>query len=492
MAQRILICDDEGDIRESLRAILLDEGYDVTAVSAGANAAAEAPDHDAVLLDIKMPGQDGLETLAQIRRRGVATPVVMISGHGDVRTAMEAIRAGANDFLEKPLATEHVLNALRRVLDASRLTRENQELRSRLGLTRLVGDSAPMRKLLADVSRAAPTPATILIVGPSGTGKELVARSIHEGSAVKAGPFIQVNCAAIPETLIESELFGHEKGSFTGAERKQVGKFVEADGGSIFLDEIGDMSLSAQAKVLRVLQEGEVEPVGSPRVVRVKVRVIAATNRDLTEMIRQGKFREDLFYRLNVIPLRTPALADHPEDVPALVLHFAEAFARANNYRPKRFTDAALMALAARPWPGNVRELKNLVERLMIMTDGDVVDAADLEAPREARPGAAVVVRGGRVVRDGEPEPAAGESPPDGTSSSLPAAAGADEVWNRLLSVRTLQEFQDEAEKLYLVAKLAENGGNVTRTAEAVDTPRSNLYKKMDRYGLKRREEGTA
>ena len=257
----------------------------------------------------------------------------MISGHGDVRTAMEAIRAGANDFLEKPLATEHVLNALRRVLDASRLTRENLELRSRLGLTRLVGEAPVMKKLLSDVARAAPTPATILIVGPSGTGKELVARSIHEGSAVRSGPFIQVNCAAIPETLIESELFGHEKGSFTGAERKQVGKFVEADGGSIFLDEIGDMSLSAQAKVLRVLQEGEVEPVGSPRVVRVKVRVIAATNRDLTEMIRQGKFREDLFYRLNVIPLKTPALAEHPEDVPALVLHFAEAF-RADEQLP--------------------------------------------------------------------------------------------------------------------------------------------------------------
>ncbi|MBP7678049.1 MAG: sigma-54-dependent Fis family transcriptional regulator [Thermoanaerobaculia bacterium] len=484
MAHRILICDDESDIRESLRAILLDEGFDVTAVAAGPNAVAESPDHDALLLDIKMPGQDGLETLAQIRKRGVATPVIMISGHGDVKTAMEAIRAGADDFLEKPLATEHVLNALRRVLDASRLTRENQELRSRLGLTRLVGDAPVMKKLVADVQRVAPTPATILIVGPSGTGKELVARSLHEGSAVRNGPFIQVNCAAIPETLIESELFGHEKGSFTGAERKQVGKFVEADGGTIFLDEIGDMSLSAQAKVLRVLQEGEVEPVGSPRVVRVKVRVVAATNRDLTEMIGKGKFREDLFYRLNVIPLRTPALSEHPEDVPALVLHFADLFARTNNYRPKRFTDEALMALAARPWPGNVRELKNHVERLMIMTDGDVVDAIDVEAPGEARPAGPVVVRGGRVVREGEPEAGADEPPP-------PSVAGVDDVWSRLLSVRTLQEFQDEAEKLFLVARLAEYGGNVTRTAEAVDTPRSNLYKKLDRYGLKKREDAT-
>ena len=348
-----------------------------------------------------------------------------------------------------------------------------------------------MKKLLSDVARAAPTPATILIVGPSGTGKELVARSIHEGSAVRGGPFIQVNCAAIPETLIESELFGHEKGSFTGAERKQVGKFVEADGGSIFLDEIGDMSLSAQAKVLRVLQEGEVEPVGSPRVVRVKVRVIAATNRDLTEMIRQGKFREDLFYRLNVIPLKTPALAEHPEDVPALVLHFAELFARTNNYRPKRFTDEALMALAARPWPGNVRELKNHVERLMIMTDGDVVDSVDVEVPGEARPEGPVVVRGGRVVREGEPEAAPGGGR-EAAGGRYPVRRPADEVWRRLLAVKTLQDFQDEAEKLYIVAKLAENGGNVTRTAEAVETPRSNLYKKMDRYGLKKREDGTA
>ncbi len=485
MAYRVLICDDEADIRESLRVLLTDEGFEVTAVAAGANAVAEAPDHDAVLLDIKMAGQDGLETLAQLRRRGVTTPVIMISGHGDVRTAMEAVRAGANDFLEKPLSSEHVLNALRRVLDSSRLARENEELRRRLGITRLVGSAPVMKKLLADVAKAAPTPATILIVGPSGTGKELVARSIHEGSAVRSGPFVQVNCAAIPETLIESELFGHEKGSFTGAERKQVGKFVEADGGTIFLDEIGDMSLSAQAKVLRVLQEGEVEPVGSPRVVRVKVRVIAATNRDLTKMIGQGKFREDLYYRLAVIPIPTPALADHPEDVPALVLHFADLFARTNNYRPKRFTDDALAALAARAWPGNVRELKNLVERLMIMTDGDVIDASDVEpsaAPDAAPQGPPVVVRGGKVVREGE-EP---EGP-------LPV----DEVWGRLVAIPALQAFQDEAERLYLVAKLAENGGNVTRTAEAIETPRSNLYKKLDRYGLKRerdearREEGT-
>jgi two-component system, NtrC family, nitrogen regulation response regulator NtrX len=475
MARRILVCDDEPDIRESLRTLLTDEGFEVTAVSAGTNAVSEAPDHDAVLLDIKMPGQDGLETLAKMRARGITTPVIVISGHGDVKTAMEAVHAGAEDFLEKPLASEHVLNALRRVLDSTRLARENLELKSRLGITRMVGASEAIRRLLADIAKAAPTPATVLIVGPSGTGKELVARAIHEGSLVKAGPFVQVNCAAIPDSLIESELFGHERGSFTGADRKQTGKFVEADGGTIFLDEVGDMSASAQAKVLRVLQEGEVEPVGSPRVVKVKVRVVAATNRDLTGLIAQGKFREDLYYRLNVIVLKTPPLAERPEDVPLLVTHFAELFSRGNNYKVKRFTDAALEALAARPWPGNVRELKNHVERLMIMSDEDLLDASDVDPGAEARDGdetPPVTVRGGRVI----------------DAAATAASAGA---WDRLLAIRTLQEFQDETEKLFLVAKLADSGGNVTRTAEAIDTPRSNLYKKIDRYGLRKdRESG--
>src|ERR1019366_4596969 len=369
MARRILVCDDEPDIRESLRTLLSEEGYDVTAVTSGASAVSEAPDHDAVLLDIKMPGQDGLETLAKLRARGIATPVIVISGHGDVKTAMDAVHAGAEDFLEKPLSSEHVLNALRRVLDSTRLVRENLELKSRLGITRIVGNSEAIRRLLADL--------------------------------VKASPFVQVNCAAIPDSLIESELFGHERGSFTGAERKQTGKFVEADGGTIFLDEVGDMSASAQAKVLRVLQEGEVEPVGSPRVVKVKVRVVAATNHDLAGLIAQGKFREDLYYRLNVLVLRTPTLGDRPEDVPVLVNHFADLFARTNNYRPKRFTDAALEAPAARAGRGNGRERKNHGERLMIMSDADVLDAkavAPGAAPREGDAAPAVVVRGGRVV----------------------------------------------------------------------------------------------
>jgi two-component system nitrogen regulation response regulator NtrX len=477
MAHRILVCDDEGDIRDSVRTLLVEDGYEVTTAVSGAAAIAEAADHDALLLDIKMPGQDGMETLGKLRAKGIRTPVIMISGHGDVRTAMDAVRAGAADFLEKPLSSEHVLNALRRVLDASRLVRENEELKRRLGITRLVGSSEPMKRLLADIGKAAPTPATVLVVGPSGTGKELVARAIHDASLVKSGPFIQVNCAAIPDSLIESELFGHERGSFTGADRKQTGKFVEADGGTIFLDEVGDMSASAQAKVLRVLQEGEVEPVGSPRVVKVTVRVVAATNRELTDLIAKGRFREDLYYRLNVLPIRTPPLAEHPEDVPQLVLHFADLFARTNNYRPKRFTDAALEALARRPWPGNVRELKNTVERLMIMTDGDVLDETHVEGAPARDEAPAVVVRGGRVVGP------AGEGVPG------PAPVPAEDAWGRLLATQTLQTFQDETERLFIAAKLAEFGGNVTRTAEAIDTPRSNLYKKIERYGLRREEK---
>src|SRR5215470_2425893 len=454
MAQKILVVDDEAAIRDTLRMVLEYEGYEVSTAGDG-KAALEALEDGpvaAVLLDIKMPGLDGLETLDRITSRGGAPPVLMISGHGDIATAIDSTRRGATDFLEKPLQRERVLVSVRNALSGNRLKAENQELKRRVDEESvLLGDSEPMRRLREEVARAAPTSATVLILGESGTGKELVAREIHRSSRVAAGPFVQVNCAAIPEELIESELFGHEKGSFTGAVRKQIGKFVEADGGTIFLDEVGDMSARAQAKVLRVLEAGEVEPVGAARVGRVNVRVIAATNRDLTESIRAGKFREDLYFRLNVVPLTTPPLRDRAGDIPALVLHFARVFSERDHRKARRFAPSALGLLSARAWPGNVRELKNLVERVLIMTDADPVEAREL--PPEAR-------------------------------------VSPTEISERGMTLATLSQFKEFAEREFLVAKLRENGWNISRTAEVIQTPRSNLYKKIEHHKISR--EGDA
>jgi two-component system nitrogen regulation response regulator NtrX len=376
----------------------------------------------------------------------------MISGHGDIATAVECTRRGAADFLEKPLQRERVLVSVRNVLSGSRLRHENERLRRRVEEeTTLVGEGELMKRLRAEVARAAPTTATVLILGESGTGKELVAREIHRSSRVASGPFIQVNCAAIPEELIESELFGHEKGSFTGAVRKQIGKFVEADGGSIFLDEVGDMSARAQAKVLRVLEAGEVEPVGAARVGRVTVRVIAATNRDLTESIQEGRFREDLFFRLNVVPLRTPPLRERPQDIPMLTEHFTRLLCERDHRKPRRFAGSAVSLLASRSWPGNVRELRNLIERVLIMTDADPIEAKDL--PPEAR-------------------------------------VAPSEISNRGLELPTLSAFKEFAEREFLVAKLRENGWNISRTAEVIQTPRSNLYKKIEHHKIARDSDG--
>ena len=375
----------------------------------------------------------------------------MISGHGDIATAIECTRRGAADFLEKPLQRERVLVSIKNALSGNRLRAENERLRQRIEEdTVLVGDSEAMRRLRAEVARAAPTTATVLILGESGTGKELVAREIHRSSRVASGPFIQVNCAAIPEELIESELFGHEKGSFTGAVRKQIGKFVEADGGTIFLDEVGDMSSRAQAKVLRVLEAGEVEPVGAARVGRVTVRVIAATNRDLTESIQEGRFREDLFFRLNVVPLRTPPLRERPEDVPILTEHFTRRLSEREHRKPRRFAGSALAMLAARSWPGNVRELRNLIERVLIMTDAEPIEARDL--PPEAR-------------------------------------VAPSEIANRALDLPTLSAFKEFAEREFLITKLRENGWNISRTAEVIQTPRSNLYKKIEHHKISRESD---
>jgi two-component system nitrogen regulation response regulator NtrX len=453
MPHRVLIIDDDAGIRDALRMILEYEGYEVAAAADGPSALSEleANPPDAVLCDIKMPGMDGFEVLDRIVARDGAPPVLMISGHGDIATAVEATRRGAVDFLEKPPQRERILVSLANALSRNTLAAENRRLRRRLDEESvLVGASTPMVKLREEVARAAPTSATVLITGESGTGKELVAREIHKASRVAKGPFIEVNCAAIPEELIESELFGHEKGSFTGAVRKQTGKFVEADSGTIFLDEVGDMSARAQAKVLRVLEAGEVESVGAARVRKVNVRVIAATNRDLTEAIRGARFREDLFFRLNVLPMRTPPLRERADDVAPLVDHFSRLFSERDHRKPRRFAPSALGVLKARAWPGNVRELKNLVERVLIMTDADPIEAPDL--PPEAR-------------------------------------VSPSEISDKGMELGTLSQFKEYAERTFLVAKLRENGWNISRTAEVIQTPRSNLYKKIEHHKISRESD---
>src|SRR5438067_4338219 len=378
---RILVIDDEAAIRDSLKMTLEYEGYEFVGAATGqeglALAEREAP--DLVLLDVKMPGMDGLEVLDRLRAMSETLPVVVISGHGTISTAVDATKKGAFDFIEKPFASERVLVSLRNALDQRQLRDENKSLKRAVEVRhQMIGESPALRQVMAAVSRAAPTNATVLITGESGVGKELIARAIHRNSLRSRERFVQVNCAAIPEELIESELFGHEKGSFTGATEKQIGKFEQGDRGTIFLDEIGDMSAKTQAKVLRVLQEGEVERLGSARTIKVDVRVIAATNKNLEEEIEKGTFREDLYFRLAVIPIFVPPLRERPADIPILVRHYLDLFGRENNVRPKRITQAALEALQRYRWKGNIRELRNTVERLILMTGVDTNDAADL------------------------------------------------------------------------------------------------------------------
>src|SRR5437588_3729218 len=394
---RILVIDDESAIRDSLRMTLEYEGYDYAAAATGQEglALAERETPDLVVLDVKMPGMDGLEVHDRLRGMNETLPVIVITGHGTSNTAVEATKKGAFDFIEKPFATDRVLVSLRNALDQRRLRDENRTLKKAVEVRhQMVGDSAALKQVMAAVGRAAPTNATVLIHGESGVGKELVARTIHRNSLRSREKFVQVNCAAIPEELIESELFGHEKGSFTGATEKQVGKFEQADRGTIFLDEVGDMSAKTQAKVLRVLQEGEVERLGSARTIKVDVRVIAATNKNLEEEIEKGHFREDLYFRLAVIPIHVPSLRERPEDIPLLVRHYIDFFSRENNTRPKRITQAAIEALQKYRWKGNVRELRNTVERLIIMTSGDTIDAPDLPDSLRSPAGAAAGAAG--------------------------------------------------------------------------------------------------
>ena len=466
---RILVIDDEAAIRESLKMTLEYEGYEFVPAATGqeglALAEREAP--DLVLLDVKMPGMDGLEVLERLRNMNDSVPVLVISGHGTISTAVEATKKGAFDFIEKPFASDRVLVSIRNALDQRQLRDENRSLKKAVEVRhQMIGDSAALKQVMAAIGRAAPTNATVLIQGESGVGKELVARTIHRNSLRSRERFVQVNCAAIPEELIESELFGHEKGSFTGATEKQVGKFEQADRGTIFLDEVGDMSAKTQAKVLRVLQEGEVERLGSARTIKVDVRVIAATNKNLEEEIEKGRFREDLYFRLAVIPVYVPPLRERPEDVPLLVRHYMDYFSRENNTRPKRVTQAAMDALQRYRWKGNIRELRNTVERMNIMTGSDTIDLADVpEVVRSPSASFSAAASGGLAA----PKP---------LSDSEGAKAG------------TLREFKENAERAFLVGKLRENGWNISKTAEVIGTPRSNLYKKLEQYQISQETDG--
>jgi two-component system, NtrC family, nitrogen regulation response regulator NtrX len=470
---RILVIDDESAIRDSLKMILEYEDYQFLGAASGQDglAAVQKERPDAVLLDIKMPGMDGMEVLRKLHALDESLPVIMISGHGATATAVEAIKSGAVDFFDKPLSTERVIVTLRNVLKQSELVAENRDLKLAMeSRYEIVGQSPSLRSVLESVQRAAPTNATVLLLGESGVGKELVARTIHRNSPRQGQRFVQVNCAAIPEELIESELFGHEKGSFTGATEKQVGKFEQADRGTIFLDEVGDMSQKTQAKVLRVLQEQEVERLGSARTIKVDVRVIAATNKNLEEAIDRGEFREDLYFRLNVIPIVVPPLRERREDIPRLVQHFAKGTTEEHNLKPKRFEPAAMDALTRYRWRGNIRELRNTVERLMIMTPAETVRVEDL--PSDIRTGESSFTRP--------------------TPSSLPdtAAAAAPKADAQPGGAGTLREFKDASERAYLVQKLRENNWNISKTAEIIDTPRSNLYKKLEQYGIKQEVDG--
>ena len=450
MRPTILIVDDEPGVRTALTGVLHDEGYTVEAVSSGEaclDRLMRGP-VDLVVLDVWMPGIDGLATLARLRERQIDAQVVLISGHGNIESAVRAIKMGAFDFVEKPLSLEKTVLVIRNALRQRRLEAENRALRARVDRTEtMVGESYAMRQLREQVAMAAPTNGRVLIYGENGTGKEMVARTIHALSRRRAGSFVEVNCAAIPEELIESELFGHVRGAFTGAVADRRGKFEVADGGTIFLDEIGDMSLKTQAKVLRVLQEQTMEAVGGTQTIKVDARVLAATNKDLQAEIRAGRFREDLYFRLNVIPIFVPPLRDRQEDIPLLADHFMAEFAREYGRRAKTFDSGARSTLQRYPWPGNVRELRNVIERLMIMVPGDAISSSDL----------------------GFLDP-----------SGLARPAGDDASAERL----SLHEARDRFERDLILRTLAEQQGNMSRTAEVLGVERSNLYRKMKAFGI--------
>jgi len=455
MRERVLIVDDEAGVRSALSGVLRDEGYTVDAVESGEACLDRVlrANYDAIVLDIWLPGMDGLATLEKLQERHSDAPVIMISGHGNIESAVRAIKMGAFDFVEKPLSLEKTVLVVGNAVRQRRLELENRELRATVDRRNIiVGESYKLRQLLEQVAMAAPTNGRVLIYGENGTGKELVARTIHARSRRTRGPFIEVNCAAIPEELIESELFGHVKGAFTGAVTDRRGKFELADGGTLFLDEIGDMSVKTQAKVLRALQEQIVEPVGGHASVKVDVRVIAATNKDLTAEIRAGRFREDLYFRLSVIPIFVPPLREREGDIQLLAEHFMTEFAREYGRRPKRLDTGAATGLASYRWPGNVRELRNVIERLMIMVPGESIAFGDLAFL-------------------------------DSAAIAAPEEPGAPAL--------SLHDARERFERDYILRALAAQNGNISRTADVLGVERSNLYRKMRAFGIApaRREE---
>jgi DNA-binding NtrC family response regulator len=465
MPETILIVDDEKNIRRTVRMVLEGEGYSVEEASSAEEALARLPDvgADVVLLDVQLQGISGLEALDTLRKTNAGgnggPTVVMISGHATLADAVRAVKAGAYDFLEKPLDRERLIVTLRNALERRRMAREVEGLRELAeGRWEMVGKSPAMTALFTQIAKVAPTRTRVLITGESGTGKELVARALHRESQLRSKSFVKVNCAAIPPELIESELFGHERGAFTGASARKKGLFEMADGGTIFLDEIGDMIVSAQAKVLRVLQSGEFTRVGGEQTLKVDVRVLAATNRDLQAAVSAGQFREDLYFRLAVVPLRAPPLRDRADDIPLLCRSFVEQICRENGLKVKTISPEALEILAAYQWPGNVRELRNVIERLVILSDegigvGDLPEEIVAEASR--RP--AVVVQ------------AAVDLPTE--AQNLP-----------------LRDLRDLVERQYIRSKLDDNGWNISRTAQVLGIERTNLHKKMRALGISREE----
>lgn len=448
----ILVVDDETSIRQSLEGILEDEGFATFFAATGEECLTllQSEDPDLILLDIWMPGIDGLETLKKIKRAQPQQLVVMMSGHGSIETAVKATRFGAFDFIEKPLSLEKVLLSIQNALKIGQLVAENKALKEKIGHDyQMIGNSEVIDQLKQQIKMAAPSSGWVLINGENGTGKELVARAIHQQSTRSKKPFIEINCAAIPEELIESELFGHEKGAFTGATSARRGKFDQANGGTLFLDEIGDMSLKTQAKILRILQEHKFDRVGGNKTIEVDVRVIAATNKNLQEEMSSGKFREDLFFRLNVLPFQVPPLRKRKDDIPRLCKHFLHYFCGKESREIKKISASALNALIDYNWPGNVRELKNLIERLVIMTPGKEINLSDLP----------LVISQKNQTSDSQSL----------ITSGLP---------------NSYREAKEIFEKQFLLDKLQENDWNVSRTAEQIGLERSNLHRKIKGYQI--------